>query len=77
MNDKDWESVHRKLDIILKLVGKLVLPECSQKDQIAFLSSMSLTPNEMAEIVDTTPATVRKTLSRLRSQQITGMSADE
>ena len=68
MNDKDWESVHRKLDIILRLVGKLVLPESSQKDQIAFLSSMNLTANEMAAIVDTTPATVRTTLSRLRSQ---------
>ncbi len=68
MNDKDWESVHRKLDIILRLVGKLVLPESFQKDQIAFLSSMNLTANEMAAIVDTTPATVRTTLSRLRSQ---------
>ena len=67
MNDKDLESVQRKLDIILRLIGKLVLPESSQKDQIMFLNSMELTANEMAEIVDTTPATVRKTLSRLRS----------
>jgi len=68
MSDNDWKSVHRKLDIILKLVGRLALPESSQKDQIDFLSSLDLAPSEMAEIVNTTPATVRKTLSRLRSQ---------
>jgi DNA-binding CsgD family transcriptional regulator len=68
MSDRDLEPIERKLNIILNLLARSLLPDTSQKDQIAFLSSLNLTPKEIAEIVDTTPNTVRVTLSRLRAQ---------
>ena len=68
MSSVDWESIERKLNIILNLLARSLLPDATQKDQIAFLSSLELTANEMAEIVGTSPSTVRKTLSRLRAQ---------
>ena len=68
MSDKDLEPIERKLNAILKLLARSLLPDTSQKDQIAFLSSLDLTANEMAEIVGTSPGAVRKTLSRLRAQ---------
>lgn len=68
MSDRELESVERKLNIILNLLARSLLPDASQKNQIAFLSSLGLAANEMAEIVGTSPTTVRKTLSRLRAQ---------
>lgn len=68
MSNRDLESIERKLNIILNLLARSLLPDAPQKDQIAFLSLLELTANEMAEIVDTSPSTVRKTLSRLRAQ---------
>jgi predicted ArsR family transcriptional regulator len=69
MSNRDLESIERKLNIILNLLARSWLPDAPQKDQIAFLSSLDLTAKEMAEIVGTTPSTVRKTLSRLRAQR--------
>lgn len=68
MSNRDLKSIERKLNIILNLLARSLLPDASQKDQIVFLSSLELTANEMAEIVGTSPGTVRKTLSRLRAQ---------
>lgn len=68
MSNRDLESIERKLNIILKLLARSLLPDTSQRDQIGFLNSLDLTANEMAEIVGTSPSTVRKTLSRLRAQ---------
>ena len=68
MSSVDWESVERKLNIILRLLVQSSLPGGSQKDKIALLHSLGLTANEMAEIVGTTPSTVRKTISRLLVQ---------
>jgi len=68
MSDRDLKSIERKLNIMLNLLTRSLLPDASQKDQIAFLSSLGLAANEMAEIVGTSPSTVRKTLSRLRVQ---------
>jgi len=69
MSDRDLQSIERKLKIILKLLTRALLPDAPQKDQVAFLSSLELTANEMAEIVGDSPSTVRKTLSRLRAQR--------
>jgi len=69
MSNRNLESIERKLNIILKLLARSAVPDGLQKDQIAFLSSLDLTTSEMAEIVGTSPSTVRKTLSRLRAQR--------
>ena len=69
MGDRDLESIEWKLNIILNLLARSLLPDAPQKDQIAFLSSLELAADEMAEVVGTSPDTVRKTLSRLRTQK--------
>jgi DNA-binding CsgD family transcriptional regulator len=68
MNDITLESIERKLNIMLKLLAQSSLPEASQKEKIAFLSSMDLKPKEIAEILGTTSNTVNVALSRLRAQ---------
>lgn len=49
-----------------KLVILLLTKDLSQNDKIIFLDKSGFQPKDIAEIINTTPNTVRVTLARLR-----------
>ena len=67
--EEKLDVIERKLNIILRMLTRMSLPDGPQKEQVAFLSSLDLRANEMADIVGTSPATIRKALSRLRAEE--------
>lgn len=63
-------DVAEKLDILIKLqAGALVQGMTSKKEKILFLGSAGLTPKLIAELVGTTPASVRQTLYAERKKE--------
>lgn len=73
MSAKGLEAIDRKLTLIVRMVTQLLLTsqlpdDALQRDQVALLDSLGLNANEIADVVATSPSSVRKTLSRLRKQ---------
>jgi len=62
-------SLNTKLDIITKLMVLLKAQDKNQSEQIWLLSAAGLQPKEIANILGTTPNTVRVILFGLRKQK--------
>jgi DNA-binding NarL/FixJ family response regulator len=70
MNDTDLACVEQQLSVVIRLLSKLVLssalaPDASQQEKIGVLNSAGLKNQEIAEILGTTPGTVRSAVTRL------------
>jgi len=62
-----------KLDRVLRLLAIMAVRGQSQTDQIAVLDRAGFPPKEIAEIVGTTPNTVRVTLVGIRKAAAQGI----
>lgn len=60
------QDLGAKMDILIRLTALQVLGDRTGAEAIAILSSAGLDNDVIAEIVGTTPATVRAALSRVR-----------
>ena len=60
-------STEESLFRLSKLAALSLVKELPQVEQIALLLSAGFTPNEVADLLDTTPATVRAAKARKRS----------
>lgn len=68
MPDQQNDEVITRLDKLIRLVATNLVIGKSQTEQIGLLSRAGLQPKEIADIVGTTPNTVRVTLSTARKQ---------
>ncbi len=73
MTNSDTRGIEKKLDEIIKLLKFSVTLDCkqldcTQKEKILLLASLELAPKNIAEILGTTPNTVRVTLSQSRKE---------
>jgi len=66
MDEKTVQVLAAKLDAIIKLMVFAITEGKSQREQIRLLSAAGFQPKEIAEVVGTTPNTVRVALSNLR-----------
>ena len=74
MRELELSAISAKLDAILRvanLVGLVLIEGKKQTDQFALLSRAGFQPREIAELVGTTPNTVRVALSRIRKERKT------
>ena len=62
----DLPEIIQRLDTLIKLVATSLLAEKSQREQIELLSKAGLAPKEIAELIGTTPNTVRVALTAIR-----------
>lgn len=62
----DVDELAPKLDALVRLTALQALGERTGADAIVFLARARLDNDLIAEMVDTSPATVRATLSRAR-----------
>lgn len=62
----DLPEIIQRLDTLIKLVATSLLAEKSQREQIELLSKVGLAPKEIAELIGTTPNTVRVALTAIR-----------
>jgi DNA-directed RNA polymerase specialized sigma24 family protein len=69
MNNDQFTEISKKLDILTRLLALSLVGERKQQDQIMLLNSIGLQPKEIAEMLDTTPNTVRVTLSTMRKNK--------
>ena len=67
--NSDLQQVIHRLDVLIKLVATGLLVEKKQREQIKMLSNSGLAPKEIAELVGTTPNTVRVELTAIRKKQ--------
>jgi len=65
----DLQPVTQRLDILIRLIASIFLAEKNQREQIELLSQSGLTPKEIAELVGTTPNTVRVGLNAIRKKR--------
>lgn len=63
------EEVARKLDTLIRLTAIGLLGDKTQKEKIELLGTAKLHPNDIAELLGTTPNTVNVTLSGLRKNR--------
>lgn len=69
MDEKMLGQLMDKLDTIIKLMILLKSEGKSMTEQVKILSAAGLQPKEIAEILGTTPNTVRVTLVNIRKQK--------
>ena len=60
------QDLIRRLDVLIRIQAIGATKGMKQADAIGFLSKVGLDAGSIAEIVDTTPGTVRATQARLR-----------
>lgn len=65
----DNADIVHELRRIVRVLAIIATKEEKQTDQISTLSNMGFQPKEIAEIVSTTPNTVRVTLAGIRKKQ--------
>lgn len=68
MAERYQEVVAAKLTTIIKLLAVSLAEGKTQREKIRILSAAGLAPKEIAEILGTTPNTVRVALSSLRKR---------
>lgn len=69
MTNKQFTEISNKLDMLTRLLALNLLPGKKQQEQIILLNRVGLQPKEIAEMLDTTPNTVRVTLSKIRKNK--------
>jgi len=65
MNDINLKILE-KLDLLVKLTTLNIVKDKNFKEQLKLLSSVGFKPKEIADLLGTTPNSVRVTLSRIR-----------
>lgn len=78
MRDLKLTEISEKIDSLVKLlkvVAYLQIQDKRQTDQFIILSKAGFQPREIAELVGTTPNTVRVALSRLRKEGKTRLAS--
>ena len=69
MEDKQFDELKEKLDVITKLLALNLVKDMElQKDQIITLSSFGFQPSQVADLLGTTANTVRVALSKARKK---------
>ncbi|MGA2173333.1 MAG: hypothetical protein ABSG82_10055 [Sedimentisphaerales bacterium] len=68
MPEQPNDEVISRIDKLIRLVATGLVIGKSQTEQVGLLSRAGLQPKEIADIVGTTPNTVRVTLSTARKQ---------
>jgi len=63
------EIIIKKLDTLVKLSTVSLIEGKIQKDQVILLSKVGFAPKEIANLIGTTPNTVRVTLTSLRKKR--------
>jgi hypothetical protein len=63
------QDLGTKLDVLVRLTALQVVGEKTGTEAIALLGRARLETDLIAELVETSPATVRATLSRIRRQR--------
>lgn len=69
MPESGTPSVERKLDAALRILALILTREMRQKEAIALLNRAGFQPKEIAQLLATTPGTVRQTLFAERKQK--------
>lgn len=69
MDKPEVQAVLGKLDIIIRLLGFSLVEGKKQKEQLLLLSKAGFQPKHIAEMLGTTPNTVRVALSNLRKEK--------
>ncbi len=62
----DLPEITQKLDTLIKLVASGLIEGKTQREKIQLLSKAGLSPQEIAEFIETSPNTVRVALSVMR-----------
>jgi DNA-binding CsgD family transcriptional regulator len=68
MTNDQFNSISRKLDILVKLSALSFLTDKTQQERIKMLSGIGFQPKEIADICGTTANTVRVALSTMRKK---------
>ncbi len=68
MTDDQYESLSAKLNTLIRLVALSIIADKKRLEQFIILSNAGFKAKEIAEIVGTTPNTVRVALSRIRKE---------
>ena len=71
MPDSEVQEVSRKLDTLIRLLAFSLIEGRKKKDQLLLLSKAGFQPRHIAEMLGTTPNTVRVALSNIRKRKIT------
>lgn len=66
MDKPEFQTLLEKLDIIIRLLVFSLIEGKRQKEQLLLLSKAGFQPKRIAEMLGTTPNTVRVALSNLR-----------
>ena len=69
MEGSQPDTLSHKLDVIIKLMLLKMGEGKSQSEQIWLMSQASMQPKDIAELLGTTPNTVRVALSKLRKRE--------
>lgn len=70
MPEPELQEVVRRLDRLIRLIAFSLIEGKKQKDQLLLLSRAGFEPKDIAEIIGTTPNTVRVGLSSLRKRGV-------
>jgi DNA-binding NarL/FixJ family response regulator len=63
-----FPDLHTQLRIISRLLAAQLRQNTSQQDMVRLLSSTGATNAEIADVLDTTPATIKVTIQRLKKK---------
>ncbi len=72
MNERQFDEILRRFDILTRLTALSLVADKKQQDQIMLLSGAALQPKEIAQMLGTTPNTVRVALSTMRRKKREG-----
>jgi len=68
VTDDQYEGLSMKLNTLIRLIALSIIADKKRPEQFMLLSNAGLQPKEIAEIVGTTPNTVRVVLSKIRKE---------
>jgi len=69
MEDRQFNDLIKKLDLMTQLLWFSVAKDKTIKEQTRLLTSISLKPKEIAKLTGTTPATISQILYELRKEK--------
>jgi predicted ArsR family transcriptional regulator len=69
MSETELIGISEKLDLLIRLEALALIEGRKQNDQLFLLSKAGFQPKTIAEILGTTPNTVRVQLSKLRKKK--------
>jgi len=70
MEEKHFKEITQRLDKIIKILAVQYVAEKTGKDAIKSLSTLGFQPKDIADLLGTTPNTVRVALSGMRKKKV-------